>query len=238
MNGQERSRGSPQVLAALGVPLYLALFWVALWTPRWIGYPRNTFAPSSVVTHGLMLLGTIAAALVLGRTAWSRFGFIRGTYRFRPGILLWVLPTAIPTSLGLLSKSPAGRPRAPFEGSALQTILFVWVVASICEEVFARGLLQGLLSAWSKRGIRLFGRWFIGLPAWISGLLFGLGHLVLWPMMGPMTILICISATLLGIVAGTYRQATGSLIPAILVHLLFNVGGTLPAWLSELRWLR
>jgi membrane protease YdiL (CAAX protease family) len=57
-------------------------------------------------------------------------------------------------------------------------------------------------------------------------------------MMGPKTILICISATLLGIVAGTYRQASGSLIPAILVHLLFNVGGTLPAWLSELRWFR
>jgi membrane protease YdiL (CAAX protease family) len=50
-------------------------------------------------------------------------------------------------------------------------------------------------------------------------------------MMGPMTIPICVSASLLGLVAGYHRQETGSLVPAILVHALFNVGGTLPGWL-------
>jgi membrane protease YdiL (CAAX protease family) len=43
-------------------------------------------------------------------------------------------------------------------------------------------------------------------------------------------------ATFLGIVAAYYRESTGSLLPAILVHALFNIGGTLPLWAVE--WLR
>ena len=49
--------------------------------------------------------------------------------------------------------------------------------------------------------------------------------------MGAMTIAICVSAGLLGLVAGYYRQQTQSLLPAIIVHALFNIGGTLPGWL-------
>jgi membrane protease YdiL (CAAX protease family) len=40
---------------------------------------------------------------------------------------------------------------------------------------------------------------------------------------------------LLGIVAGYNREKTGSLIPAIIIHALFNIGGMLPMWL--LTWL-
>ena len=38
-------------------------------------------------------------------------------------------------------------------------------------------------------------------------------------------------AFVLGIVAGYYRQKTESLIPAILVHMLANVGGSLAGFL-------
>ena len=57
-------------------------------------------------------------------------------------------------------------------------ILTAWIYASICEEVFTRGLL----------------------------LLVGI----------------------LGVIAGNYREKTGSLIPAILIHSFFEIGGTLP----------
>jgi membrane protease YdiL (CAAX protease family) len=50
--------------------------------------------------------------------------------------------------------------------------------------------------------------------------------------LGPPVIVL---TTLLGLVAGYYREKTGSLIPAIIIHALFNVGGMLPMWL--LSWL-
>jgi len=229
---EQRERRTPaRTVAVLAMPLYLVVFWIALWAPRWTGYPRNVFVLPSAVTHGLMVLGSIILIVTLGRGEWRRFGFTRGSYRFRPAILLWVLPTAAFAILGSLSGGARNSTRSPLSGSPLQTILFVWIVASISEEIFARGLFQGLLSDWSTRGVRLFRRWFLGLPVWISAVTFGLGHLVLLPIMGSMTIPICISATLLGLLAGYHRQVSGSLIPAILVHALFNIGGTLPAWL-------
>ena len=43
-------------------------------------------------------------------------------------------------------------------------------------------------------------------------------------------------AMLLGLVAARYRERTGSLLPAIIVHALFNIGGMLPLWVIQ--WLR
>jgi membrane protease YdiL (CAAX protease family) len=43
-------------------------------------------------------------------------------------------------------------------------------------------------------------------------------------------------ATFLGLVAARYREKTGSLLPAIIVHALFNIGSMLPLW--TILWLR
>ena len=53
-------------------------------------------------------------------------------------------------------------------------------------------------------------------------------HIVAIDKMGPPVIVL---TSLLGIVAGYYREKTGSLIPAIIIHALFNIGGMLPMWL-------
>ncbi len=42
--------------------------------------------------------------------------------------------------------------------------------------------------------------------------------------------------TFLGLVAAHYREKTGSLLPAISIHALFNIGGSLPLWVMQ--WLR
>jgi membrane protease YdiL (CAAX protease family) len=42
------------------------------------------------------------------------------------------------------------------------------------------------------------------------------------------------SAVILGTVAGYYRDQTKSLVPAILIHALFNVGGSLRFWILGL----
>ena len=72
------------------------------------------------------------------------------------------------------------------------------------------------------------GRWFLSLPVIVSGLFFGLMHIVAIPMMGPMVV---VFTSFAGCVAAYYREQTGSLIPAILIHAFFNIGGMLPFWI-------
>lgn len=221
-------------LALLALPLCAIVYGCALNLPAWLDYPRDRFAPGSALTHTAMILGSVLIAALLAGPWRARLGLLRGGYRFRPAILLWVLPTAIPSILSALGGPAGAGSRDPFALTPPRTILFVWLYASVAEELLYRGLLQGLLAAWSERGVRLFGRWFLGLPVWISAIAFGLGHLPLWRMMGPMTIAICLSATALGLIAGHYRQQSRSLLPAVIVHTLFNIGGTLPGWLLAL----
>lgn len=110
----------------------------------------------------------------------------------------------------------------------LQLVLFVWLYASVCEEVLTRGLLQSLVagtgreSAGTKRALT---------PVPVSAGFFGAMHLVLNGSMGPAAVVPILLATRPGFAAGRYRQSTGSLIPAVMIHLLFNIGGMLPGWL-------
>jgi len=48
-------------------------------------------------------------------------------------------------------------------------------------------------------------------------------HVVLWPRLGPVALIPITLATLLGAVAGYYREATGGVLPVIIVHALFNM---------------
>ena len=115
----------------------------------------------------------------------------------------------------------------PVAESLRNTILFVWLIASTCEEVFYRGLLLGWLMPLA--GIRLgIGRAKLSVPVLLCGLAFGLGHLCLaGKVPPPMLVMILISTTLTGFVAGYYREKTGSLLPAIAAHMTANIVGTL-----------
>ena len=112
-------------------------------------------------------------------------------------------------------------------GGMLKIILSVWILASISEEVFFRGLLQSFLAPLKDYGFKLLNS-HISIPVTISALGFGLAHVVLLNILSTrMAILIIINATILGFIAGYYREKTGSLIPAILVHMTFNVVGNI-----------
>jgi membrane protease YdiL (CAAX protease family) len=78
-------------------------------------------------------------------------------------------------------------------------------------------------------------RW-LSMPVVVSGLLFGAMHLVLVKQMGPGAIPLILLTTCLGLVVAHYREKMGSLLPAIIIHALFNIGGSLPLWVIQ--WLR
>jgi membrane protease YdiL (CAAX protease family) len=128
-----------------------------------------------------------------------------------------------------------GRPSDdPHQLGPVQTVLRVWIVASVAEEVLTRGLTQGLLASLSTTGFRVAGE-LVSVSVLLAALAFAALHLVLVRKMGAKAAPVIVLAFLLGCVAGVYRQATGSLIPAVIVHMLFNIGGTIPMWLAPRR---
>lgn len=132
---------------------------------------------------------------------------------------------------------------APIEGEGhfandygfTREILSIWLLASTAEELFMRGFVQGYLQPLSHLGIKLK-KLFLSLPVITSAALFMAMHIPL-VLMGMDKVMFAILAPILfivGAIAGYYREKTGSLIPAIIVHMLANIFPSLLAIIAEL----
>lgn len=222
---------STEVVRGIAISAAISLGALYLgWVAR---VPEGGFLPGSVVTHSVMLGASLAVIWLWPGRRFADFGFTWGTYRFHPRIVLWVLPTALLSLLSSFAPRPDDAESIVAGRTALQLVVFVWFYASICEEILTRGLLQSLVSGPSSEGA-LPPR--LSMPVLVSALFFGAMHLMLFDSMGPYAVIPVLLATLLGFLAAKYRETTGSLIPAIIVHTLFNVGGMLPGWVVS--WLR
>lgn len=218
------------MISALFLAAAVAL--AARYAPRSIRIPAGGFVPPSFVTHTVMLVLSIAAMWLISKGKINLYGITRGNYRFSPRILLWVLPTAVLTTASALASPEARAAGGPIELTKPQLVIFVWIYASVCEEVLTRGLLQTMLDTNAYDGIAR--RRKFSMPVVVSALFFGAMHIVLFESMGPRAVPVIVLVTLLGFVAARYRESTGSLIPAIIVHALFNIGGMLPLWIIQL----
>ncbi len=226
------SRHSFRPVFALSFAAAVAL--AAMYAPTLVDVPLASFFPRGFVTHSVMLALSVAAMWLLSKGRLDLYGLTKGAYRFSPRILMWVLPTA---ALSIVSAvvSPGGQGTGgPSEFTKLQMVVFVWVYASISEEILTRGLLQTLLSRNAKVAAAAPRR--LSMPVLLSGLFFGSMHIGLVKSMGPAAVPVILLAVFLGLVAARYREKTGSLLPAIIVHALFNIGGMLPLWVIQ--WLR
>jgi membrane protease YdiL (CAAX protease family) len=192
-------------------------------SPHWL---------SAFITHTFMWILSFLIIILLTRGKIGEYGFTRGRFRLTGKIFLWAIPTAVLSVMGFFASRAGQDVNEVLKVSYLEDIAFVWIYASICEEVFTRGLLQSFLSPLTRYGISLSRKLRLSLPVLFSGLYFGMMHIVAIDKMGPPVILF---ASALGIVAGYYREKTESLIPAIIIHALFNIGGMLPMWI--LSWL-
>lgn len=186
------------------------------------------------INHTAMLILSMIIMLVVSKGKLSRYGF-KLTRNIRLGqIVLWGL------GIGIISTLIEGS--LPGEGSGmvgelsfLQQIIFIWIYASIAEEVLTRGLIQSSLASWGKYGFRVLG-FRISLPVLVSALFFGLMHAMQSAMGagGYPVIVTVLFAFILGLVAGYQREETQSLVPAIIVHMFANVGGSLVGFLMGL----
>jgi membrane protease YdiL (CAAX protease family) len=113
----------------------------------------------------------------------------------------------------------------PKPDSLLQIILTVWIWSSICEEVLVRGLVQGFLTH-----LKQYKFLKLSIPVWVSGLFFGAMHLSLIkgdfdPFFVSSTVFFTSS---IGLLAAYYREKTNSIYPAIYIHFIANVVGSIP----------
>ena len=216
------------LMLAAGVAL------AAMYAARLVGVSLAIFLPTSFVTHTVMFVLSIATMWLLSKGRLDLYGITRGTYKFSPRIVMWVLPTAVLSLASSIASQGGQGTGFPIELTKCQIVVFVWVYASICEEVLTRGLLQTLLGGNSRVGAGDPRK--LSMPVIVSALFFGAMHLVLVKSMGLAAVPIILVVVFLGLVAARYRERTGSLLPAIIVHALFNIGGTLPLWV--LQWLQ
>ncbi len=214
--------------------LTTAIFLAAIYAPKVIRIPPGSFVPSSFVSHSLMLVLSILAMWLISKGRLGFFGFTTKTYTFSPHIFLWILPTAAIGIAQALALPHGQAPRTFIQLTNAQTVVFVWIYASLCEETLVRGLLQSLLGGLAEAGVAVRSK--LSLPVVVSALAFGAMHLGLIGRIGAAAIPIILMTIFLGFVAAHYREKTGSLLPAILVHMFFNMGGTLPLWV--LVWMR
>lgn len=176
------------------------------------------------LNHTPMWLVSLVLILIISKGRLAAYGFRVGkNYRIKQIIALGgATGVAFALILKLFPEAEAFQRDYTF----LQTVVFVWLYASVSEEILTRGLIQGFLAPLARYGFSVF-RVRISLPVLVSALFFGLMHLVVLttgvavlPVIGYV-----VFASVLGFIAGYQREKTGSLIPAIMVHMFGNIGG-------------
>lgn len=165
--------------------------------------------------------------MAIGGGPWHRWGFrAAASPRWGRAIFRGALLGAAATIL--LIVSPARGMPWLRELGLPGIVLWIWIHSSLTEELFVRGWFQGFVRPESAEPVRL-GRWTLVPEAVWSGALFGSMHLMIlawgadWWTVG----MIVPATTLLGLFAAEERALSGSLAPAVVTHVAFNVGGFL-----------
>jgi len=186
-----------------------------------------SFIPNSFLTHCVMLILSIFAIYVFRDNVNYRVSLPKLRTVFKP-ILFGILTTiVINVTMTLIANSTGnsnGNHPMIVKMTPLQVILFVFVTASIVEEILYRGFLLNILSPLKTYGIRIR-RLKISLPVIISAVIFGLSHLILITTGADsfFVLRIVIFTTILGLLAGFFQEKYENNIYAIIVHMSGNL---------------
>ena len=201
------------ILKALGVVflLFLAVYLPTFFVVSLIR-PRAQVAIPLVI--GLSLtIAFLVVCLSSRADGLSRFGF-----QLSSGHFTWIaVALAVPTGLALtflVSRFPQANPLGDVSLRPWMVFLYFIVGSPIQEEVIFRGLLQSTLARSVGLSLPVFGT-SVSFAVLAVAALFGLIHLAVG-------IATAIAAFVLGILAGELRRRSSSLIPAIILHAIFN----------------
>jgi membrane protease YdiL (CAAX protease family) len=185
---------------------------------------------SSHIVQFSMLIIAVLLIIIIGKNKFSNFGFKGAPVKVVLNSILLAFGVSLVLFLanGIymnITSSVASSQVSFLESNFLSRIILIWIIASSVEEIFYRGFLQTYLEPLKDIGLKL-GKVYLSLPVMLTALMFGFMHLCLKGMLPWIMVrFIILNATILGLIAGYYREKTGSLIPAYFVHLTFNVVG-------------
>ena len=186
---------------------------------------HNRFIVDSFPIDTVMILLSVLVLIVLKENIRYTISLPKLKYVFRPilfGIVVSLVFNILMAVVAHISGDKEGHSLI-FNMSPVQVFLFVFIYASIAEEILFRGFLLNILKPLKEKGISCFKR-RISLPVIISALAFGLAHLILITTGAGIVFLVMIvlSTTCLGLVAGYYQEKYANNAYAIIVHMAGN----------------
>jgi len=196
------------------------------------------FFPNTFTIHSLMLLFSIVAIYSFKKDVNYKISLPKFKKILKP-ILFGLLATIIVNiSMTIITKILGGEIEAHpalMKMSPLQIFVFVFIYASIVEEILFRGFLMNILKPLKTKGIIILKR-NISVPVIISAFAFGLAHLILITtgVGGLFLLRIVVFTTILGLIAGYYQEKYDNNAFAIIVHMSGNLMGVIGALLMNL----
>jgi membrane protease YdiL (CAAX protease family) len=203
----------PRIQAfGIGIGLFLAVYIPAFITTALVR-PRVEIAIPLIIAITSLVAFTLVLLLSRPPAGIAEFGFrIPNTRYLATGTALGFTLGVAVTFLGHLFPS-----KPPFEVSRLAPWmigLYFIIGSPIQEEIIFRGLIQSMLERRWMITFSVFGGSLSGAVAF-TAVLFGIIHL-------EAGVALATGAIILGLVAGELRRRSGSLLPAIIVHAVFN----------------
>ena len=196
----------------LGIGLFVVVY-VPAFTTVALVRPRIEIAIPLIIAITLLVALLLIFLLARSPAGIAEFGFHIPHSRYVVSATLFGL--TIGFAVSFLSHSLPSKP--PFDVSGFapwMIVLYFLIGASIQEEIIFRGLIQSMVERWWKVSFSLVGGSLSGAVAF-SAALFGVIHL-------ESGAIVALGAIVLGLIAGELRRRSGSLLPAIIVHALFN----------------
>ncbi len=212
------SRWFNAAIALVGflISIYLPAFVIA----RGLGFSISRQIPLVIVITLILASGWVFLLVRFGPYRIREFGLNKPHWRSMAVAAAIALPIALAIAvLSQHAKEPgalAGLTLPP----ALMWLYFA-IAAPIQEEWIFRGLLQTVATRVLSNG-DIECSWAAIGGSVLAAVVFGLVHLQvgLWT---------AVAALLLGLLAGEARRRSNSILPAILIHSIFNIGGLLLA---------
>lgn len=203
--------------------VWMFLLFLGVYLPSFIlvGIVR-TKGPGTVLLIMVtsFLVAAVMIAIFLTRHGWHRKDF--GLYVAGKKYLLgaFILGGILGLIVAVLQRIFGVQGPRMFETFALwQIVLLFWIGASIQEEIIFRGLIQSVVGRTLKNDGTL--KWGpVSAAAVITAVLFAIIHI-------PMGIFTACAALVAGLLAGELRTRSGSILPAMIVHAMMNITGTI-----------
>lgn len=207
------NKKSPIWHALIWIVAYIVLVGIGDWSSELIGEPNSA-------TAGLLVLLSIGLIVYVTRNGWLNF-YGLGPLRRSSFTGTWLyIPLVVIIALQFFKGF-----RDDLDVTALVLIVVLMICVGFIEELLFRGFLfKGILSKGTLTRAVV-----------ISGVTFGIGHIVNLARgyTGTEQLLQIAFAIVIGIVLALLFAVTGTIIPLIIFHALFNISGSVTAPSNE-----